>query len=197
MKRLFVVFLILFVLYDTYDCSQTIEEQYTFLTKEEKVRFLNSRIINESEVADDIVDTAVNEMLKLPDGVWTDFFRNHGEIRLTYDMPVSEEGEVVGSFTVRNATYCEILIHPDYVEYSLLHEAGHYIYYINRVARDEQYKTCLPERSSTIDGVLSGEVYFSSEKEYFAEMTKLYFQGELKEEDAPYFYRYIKQLVSS
>lgn len=191
MRKILTCLLILLILYSFIGY----EKQYQFATYEEKEAFIRSQVINEANVSDDLIDVAVLEVLKLPENLWIKFFKDGGKIRITYHMPESASGIVAGSFMIRNRTYCEVLLRPEYIEYSLLHEFGHYLYEIENIKNDKHYAACRIEMGYAFSAVLSDNNYFCTEEEYFAEMTKFYLEDKLQKEDAPIFYAYLEDIL--
>lgn len=188
LAMLFVIFLIVIVS----DYNNKMDEQYTFASDSAKREYLQS-VIEDTTNSPEAVSKAIDELFLLPDKVWTQFYRNGGDIIITYDLP---SDDAVGSFGIPYIGCYRIFVSPDYIEYALLHEFGHYLGYAKGVLRDSDYKNCLSERDKAIDGVLDSNTYFETDSEYFAELTKLYLHNKLDKSEYPLFTAYIEKLLS-
>lgn len=82
-----------------------------------------------------------------------------------------------------SVTY-QVIVDYRYIDYALLHEIGHYFYKSNNLESDN-------ELNELIDGVgadvihneLEDSEYFTSYSEFYAEVFKRYFKGELKNQE--------------
>ena len=191
MKQCVYALIFLFLIYCVTDYNSRIEEQYTFADNTAKRKFLEEKIINETDSSKS-VSLVISELLTIPDGLWKDFFKNGGQLIITYDLPVEN---AVGTFTTKILGHYIIYVSPDYVEYAILHEVGHYLGYVKNINNDSRFDECSTERKKALNGVLSNNTYFSDDSEYFAEMTKLYFHGELDPIEFPLFVSYIEMLL--
>lgn len=189
---LFIIFLIVTVS----DYNKQLDEQYTFASDTAKREYLETVIVDTTD-SPEAVNKAINELLKMPDRVWTQFYRNGGKVIITYDLPRTKDGEeAVGTFGMPCVGFYKIYVSPEYIEYALLHEFGHYMGYAKNIERDSRFYDCLPEKAKALNGVLNENIYFEQSSEYFAEMTKLYFHNELSSSEYPLFTAYIESVLS-
>lgn len=191
MKKCVYALMFLFLIFCVTDYNSRIEQQYTFADDTAKREYLEKTIINETGSSES-VSLAISELLLIPDDIWKDFFKNGGQLIITDDLP---EEDAVGTFSMKAIGSYTIYISPDYVEYALLHEIGHYLGYVKNIENDGRFEKCLSERDKALNGVLNNNTYFAKDSEYFAEMTKLYFQGELDPDEFPLFTSYIEMLL--
>lgn len=188
MKRCIYALLFLILIFSVTDYNTRTEAQYRFSGRKEKQAFLRGKIINHSK-SPQAVNLAVKELLLLPDRIWENFFKNGGNIIITKRMPVED---AVGTFSNKDLSYF-IYVSPDYIEYALLHEVGHYVDYAQGIKNDSGFQRCMDENSKALNGVLENNFYFCQSSEYFAEMFKLYFHGQLNSKDYPIFVKYIEK----
>lgn len=192
MRKTLWLLLILVLFFVVYNYNTDLNEQYLFADYNAKKEYLVDAIQDETNSSES-VEKVATEILKMPDSVWKQFFRNDGSIILTYDLP--SEG-IVGSFSMRAVGSYRIYVSPDYIEYALLHEFGHYMGYAKNVERDKRFEECLSEKEKAINGVLNNNTYFDESSEYFSEMTKRYFHNEIGNDDFHLFCSYIEELLS-
>lgn len=193
MKKCLNAFVFLFLVYCVTDYNSRMAKQYAFPDDIAKQNYLKSIIVNETD-SDEPVSFIISELSLIPDNVWKNFFKNGGQIVITNNLP---DKNVAGTFSIKSIGNYIIYVSPDYIEYALLHEIGHYLGFMNNIKNDGRFAECLSERGLAINGVLQFNEYFYEDAEYFAEMTKLYFHNELDPADFPLFISYIEHILSS
>lgn len=192
MQKIIYALIFLFLIFCVTDYNSRVEEQYTFADERAKHDFLESMIIDETN-SSDAVSLVISELLLLPEDIWKDFFRSNGQIIITHDLPVEE---AVGTFSRKTFGTYKIYVSPDYIEYAMLHEIGHYVGYVQHIENDSDFKKCLSERDKVIHGVLNDNQYFMEDGEYFAEIFKLYIHNELDPIEYPKSTACIKEILS-
>lgn len=192
MQKIIYALIFLFLIFCVTDYNSRVEEQYTFADERAKHDFLESMIIDETN-SSDAVSLVISELSLLPEDIWKDFFKSNGQIIITHDLPVEE---AVGTFSRKTFGTYKIYVSPDYIEYAMLHEIGHYVGYVQHIENDSDFKKCLSERDKVIHGVLNDNQYFMEDGEYFAEIFKLYIHNELDPIEYPKSTACIKEILS-
>lgn len=192
MQKIIYALIFLFLIFCVTDYNSRVEEQYTFVDERAKHDFLENVIVDETN-SSDAVSLVISELLLLPEDIWKDFFRSNGQIIITHDLPVEE---AVGTFSRKTFGTYKIYVSPDYIEYAMLHEIGHYVGYVQHIENDSDFKKCLSERDKVIHRVLNDNQYFMEDGEYFAEIFKLYIHNELDPIEYPKSTACIKEILS-
>lgn len=192
MKKCFVMIFVIFLIVTVSDYNKQMDAQFTFADDTAKREYLETVIVDTTD-SPEAVNKAIDELLKMPDRVWTQFYRNGGEVIITYNLPSTD---AVGSFSMPYIGCYKIYVSPEYIEYALLHEFGHYLGYAKNIERDSRFYDCLSEKEKALNGVLNENIYFEQSSEYFAEMSKLYFHIELSSSEYPLFTAYIESVLS-
>ena len=138
------------------------------------------------------VSTANEQLEMLPDNVWKSFCRNGWELRLTgASLNVSgdtySEGSVMGYCDSYNKVIELSAVSTAYIQSSLLHEFGHFIY---RQSGSETWKEFegIFEKDMKAGGITGYNSHCTSgASEYFAESVKRYLRGQSVSEDAAAF----------
>lgn len=162
----------------------------TLQNKEDRVNYLKQHITNEVGL-EELTMQVIDELLLLPDWLYVDFFEEGETFVITDTMPEGHK-TATGNFNGRydgqeiiDGT-AVISINTNWgMDYSVLHEVGHYYYYEFGVVNDTEFKNCYSEMQKFVDEFCKGDSYYLDEREFFAEAFSNYIKGNIDSTEYP------------
>lgn len=162
----------------------------TFENKEDRVNYLKQHITNEVGL-EEYTMQAIDELLLLPDWLLVDYFEDGEALVITDTMPEGHKtatgnfnGRYDGQEIIDGTAVININTHWG-MDYSVLHEVGHYYYYEFGVVNDTEFSRCYSEMQKFVDELCGGNSYYLDEREFFAEAFSNYMKGNLNDAEYP------------